>query len=75
METVSVEFKISKNEKYGDYRVDEYFNGVWNNQRDNGWSGSQAINLKKRLDAALTELNGSMIAPASCDTVIDLVEL
>ncbi|MCF2903249.1 hypothetical protein L1267_23045 [Pseudoalteromonas sp. OFAV1] len=72
METVSVEFKVSQNEKYGDYRVDEYFNGTWNNQRDNGWTEKEANNIKKRLDTALVKLNGDMIAPATAITVIDV---
>jgi hypothetical protein len=72
METVSVEFKVSQNEKYGDYRVDEYFNGTWNNQRDNGWTEKEANNIKKRLETVLVKLNGDMISPATAITVIDV---
>ena len=42
MTNLAVTFKVNKNEKYGDFRVDKYLNGEWVNQRDNNWSKKQA---------------------------------
>ena len=44
-------YKVSKNEKYGDYRVDEYKNGVWNNQRYNNWTKEQAQKICNRYNS------------------------
>jgi len=37
-----VTYKVERNEKYGDFRVAEYRNGVWTNERDNNWSKAKA---------------------------------
>jgi len=42
MKNLVVTFKVSQNEKYGDFRVDKYLNGEWVNQRDNNWTKKQA---------------------------------
>ena len=69
-EAIQVKFAVEKNEKYGDHRVVEYFDGEWNNERDNNWSQQKANNVKDGLELALTRLNGGMIVPKRVDTAI-----
>lgn len=45
---MGVTFKVEKNEKYGDYRVNKYLNGVWINQRDNNWSKKKAEEIAEK---------------------------
>lgn len=42
-----ISYKISKNEKYGDYRIDIYKDGIWVNQKDGGWSKYKAYKKLK----------------------------
>lgn len=53
MTNLEITYKVEKNEKYGDYRVVKYVNGVWNNERDCNWSKSKAAKIateyRKRL--------------------------
>lgn len=70
MKTKTIEFKVSKNKKYGDYRVDEYIDGLWTNQIDNNWTESQAIEIKDRKTECIISLNGSMVVPNHCDTTM-----
>ena len=37
-----VTFKVEQNEKYGDFRVVKYLNGIWLNERDGGWTENKA---------------------------------
>lgn len=74
MKTKLVEFKVEKNERYGDYRVHEYFNGEWNNQIDNNWSESQANKIKDYLQRSLIALNGSMKTADHSATTLDLAD-
>jgi hypothetical protein len=48
---MEVTFKVEKNEKYGDYRVNKYLNGVWINQRDNNWSKRKAEEIAEKYRA------------------------
>lgn len=70
METKTVEFRIVKNEMYGDYRVNEYFEGEWNNQIDNNWNESQAKSKKLELETQLRNLNDYLIVPVMCETTL-----
>lgn len=70
METKTVEFRVVKNEMYGDYRVDEYFDGEWNNQIDNNWSELQAKSKKLELESNLRNLNYDLIVPVICETTL-----
>lgn len=69
-ETKKVEFTVEKNERYGDHRVVEYVGGEWNNERDNGWSKSQAEKLKRNLTKVLMHINGAMVIPSTSDTAL-----
>jgi hypothetical protein len=71
MITKIVELKVSKNELYGDYRVDEFINGEWNNQADGGWSEKQAKKVKSRIELSIKNLNGSLVIPSFCDSVLN----
>jgi len=42
MTTSKVTFKVEQNEKYGDFRVVKYLNGIWLNERDGNWTKSKA---------------------------------
>jgi len=50
-----ITYKVEKNEKFGDYRVNKYLNGIWVNQRDNNWSKNKAEE-KAKLYKELTEI-------------------
>ena len=39
-----ITYKVEKNEKYGDYRVNKYLNGKMVNQRDGNWTKEEAEN-------------------------------
>ena len=73
MNTINIEFKVVKNKKFGDYRIDEYLNGKWNNQYDNNLSEKKAIELKCKLEKYLTDLNGSMVVPKRCDSILNVL--
>lgn len=47
----NVKFKVEKNAKYGDFRVNKYLNGTWLNQRDNNWTKNQAEQKAKQYRA------------------------
>jgi len=68
--TISVAFKVQKNKKYGDHRVVEFFDGKWNNERDNNWTKPQADLIKEQLSTELMRANSAMIVPVSCDTAL-----
>lgn len=38
MESRVVEYKVEKNEKYGDYRIVKYINGIWKDEVDNNYN-------------------------------------
>jgi hypothetical protein len=44
----NVTFKVEKNVKFGDFRVNMYINGIWENQLDGGWSKYKAEKVAKR---------------------------
>tara|TARA_R110001583_G_scaffold174017_10_gene328275 strand:+ start:812 stop:1045 length:234 start_codon:yes stop_codon:yes gene_type:complete len=69
-DSIQVTFAVEKNEKYGDYRVVEYFDGEWNNERDGNWQEGTATTIRDRLENALTQLNGEMSTSKNTDTVI-----
>jgi hypothetical protein len=48
MENSSITFAVVQNLKYGDYRVNKYRNGVWENQRDGNWNKEQAEEIAER---------------------------
>jgi len=51
-----VTFKVEKNEKYGDYRVNQYINNVWENQRDGNWSKNKAEKKAKQYRQCLLSM-------------------
>jgi len=42
-----VTFKVEQNEKYGDFRVVKYLDGVWVNERDGNWSKHKAEEIAR----------------------------
>ena len=43
-------YKVVKNEKYGDYRVEQYVNDEWENEFDGNWTKAEANKNKKYLE-------------------------
>jgi hypothetical protein len=41
-ENNNITFKIVKNEKYGDFRVQTFIDGEWENENDANWNEKQA---------------------------------
>ena len=48
-----VTFKVEKNEKYGDYRVNQYINNVWEN---GNWSKNKAEKKAKQYRQGLLSM-------------------
>ena len=71
-DTTQVTFAVEKNEKYGDFRVVEYFDGEWNNERDNNWTKEKANQVKRALLAAMKRFHGGMVVPKRLDTALYL---
>ncbi len=46
---MKITYKIEKNQKYRDYRINEYHDNIWFNAYDNGWTLKQATEQLKRL--------------------------
>jgi len=44
-------YEVKLNDKYGDYRVHEYINGVWENEWDGDWTESQAKAVARLYEA------------------------
>ena len=44
-----ITYKIIKNKTYGDYRVEQYINGKWENEFDDNWNKDQATKVKNNL--------------------------
>lgn len=44
-----ITYQISKNGKYGDYRVDQFISGKWENSFDDNWNESQAVRVMNNL--------------------------
>ena len=51
----NVTYTVEKNETFGDYRISQYIDGVWNNARDNNWSKSQAESVLKDINNGLED--------------------
>lgn len=68
--TIKVSYKVEPNEVFGDFRIDEYFNGEWNNQKDDGYSESRANSIVRNLESYLIKVNGSLVVPANCVTTL-----
>ena len=58
-------FLVGTKETREDFRVDKYLNGQWINQRDGGWSKSEAKKIMNSYKAAtkkgLTTMNDTWI--------------
>ena len=48
-----VTFKVEQNEKYKDFRVVKYVNGVWENEWDGNWTKSKATKICKQCKDSL----------------------
>ena len=42
-----VTYEVERNKKFGDYRVVQYVNGKYENERDNNWSRNKAYQVRK----------------------------
>ena len=61
----NVTYKVEKNEKFGDYRIHQYIDGVWNNARDDNWSKAAA-------ESILKDINNGSVDFEFCDMSEDL---
>jgi hypothetical protein len=45
-----ITYKVIQNKRYGDYRVAQFINGVWENEFDNNWTKGEADSAKQHME-------------------------
>ena len=64
----SITYTVEKNEKFGDYRINQYIDGVWNNARDNNWSKGQATAILDAINNGEVDFDFCDMSEDFCNT-------